>query len=971
MSLSDFARSNTVGGGLGRGGSGSSLATFAGRSSNLGFGVDDEANKVRFGVDAPLVPHNKDSADHLAENNPSAWKRIVNNLMKPVSTVAVASEQLGGVIGHAVMGRGGAAFDEFKSTPGKIGGIWTGTLQRSFIDVYRDNWEAVKVDSNNEQNVAANFWNDGVPEILGTLTDIAADPTNFVGNGLTKTGILADKITKLQKAGTAISSNSKLAAQAKAMGLTPDLLELGATKAEQVQKGQRALLTIMANTRWEKTIYGGSRVYDVLDVAGAGIKQTKASQIVGKVFSTKTSDEGFNVVRDHFKNLNEYRNGKVMDEAIDLQNTLAKLPTEDARRVIDVIETGKGSGIDEVDALAGRLKGSFDEMRKAEEGLGLLKTDIENYFPHQLAKKSETMTTFQKLKSLFLKADGTVVDDVADGFGDARVWSTKLDSSKARKYEGTIAEIKEAFGVEFDDRAAIAYARRALASSKAVTSREFFDSVKQFAMKADNATPGVAVKVKELEGMTFAPDVARQIDRYYDAVKPKELNEFLKTFDAVQNWWKAQALTAPSYHIRNQAGNMWNNQLAGVVDPRVYYDAGKLQTGKAVQFVDDAGRAWDNSTLMDAAKRSGVINEGWYAKDIDVALGSELGGLSWNPLKQNFGLFRANRAVGTAFENNARLAHFIDKLKAGHTVDDAAMSVKKYLFDYGDLTWAEQAVFKRAMPFYTWTRKNIPLQVGALLTQQGRIAATGASKVVNAIESNVEKPDEKYLGDYIKNNVGIRVGTDKEGNTLYFLLGMWLPSAQALDFLSQPTENLIMGVSPLIKTPIELWANQSSFFEDTFGQPSKIERYPGENQSWLGFTMRKKTAYILKNIRILNELDKLNPGSIFGDKDSPSLANRIAPEAGFKAPFGIGYVTTSEQRGGRFTAETDQVTRGLQSLFGKASVYDPGFAKKFYLWDTETKVRELERAIEDAQRDGQKEYAKRLREELTNVKKSR
>ena len=388
-----------------------------------------------------------------------------------------------------------------------------------------------------------------------------------------------------------------------------------------------------------------------------------------------------------------------------------------------------------------------------------------------------------------------------------------------------------------------------------------------------------------------------------------------------------------------------------------------------VKFTDDAGRIWDNKTLMDAAKKSGVINEGWYAKDIDVALSSELGGSSWNPLKQNFGLYKANRSVGSVFENNARLAHFIDQLKKGSTIDNAAASVKKYLFDYGDLTSVEKNIFKRVVPFYTWTRKNIPLQVEKLLQSPEKFGAVG--KVTKAIESNVEKPNEKYLGDYIKNNIGVRVGTDKEGNTHYFLMGQWLPGAQAIDFLSAPVENFIGMISPFIKAPVETWANQSWMFENTFGEPSKIERYPEENQSWLGLTMRKKTVNILKNIRILNELDKLNPGAIFGDEDNPSLINRIAPEAGFKAPFGIGHITTSEKRGGRFTPEGTMADRILQSMFGKDSLYNPNFAKKFYLWDTDTKVRELEKAIKDARRDGQKEYAKRLREELINIKKSR
>lgn len=953
----------------------------AASSTSQDYGTFTNAEAARFGADAPMVPRTRDAADKLAEQNPSLWTRISDNLMKPVSEVAVAAEQTGHILGNLIAGDGRGALDELKATPKKMGGILTGTMKRSFTDVFKDNWTGLHVDDNEGKSVAANFWNDGVPNILGTIVNMAADPLNFVGGGLTQEGKVAEKVTALNKAKETITADSKLMAQAKALGMTTDMLELGATKAEQVEKGQRALLTFFANTRWEKTLVGGSSIYKAMDIAGTGIKSTRVAQNIGKIFSTKTSDEAFNVTQAHFRDLLEYRRGQVMTDAMDIQNHIAQLPHEDAARIVDMIETAGGKPIEAIDdatSIARRLQDNLSTINETEKGIGLRTTELQDYFPHILENAKDSRSSWQKFKDLFKDANGFTAGDEAVSYGNAKEWSTSLDAAKQRKYEGTIAQIRENFGIDFKDNAAVAYAQRALGSAKAVTAKEFFGSVKQFGVSADDVvalegkSAWVPTKAKELEGMKFSPDVARQIDRYYDAVKPAELNSFLKKFDSVQNWWKAQALVAPSYHIRNMAGNLWNNFLAGVNDPTVYYEAGRLQSGKAVQFVDAAGRTWDNSTLLEAAKMKGVINEGWYAKDIDVALSSEMGGLSYNPLKQNFALFRANRAVGTTLENNSRLALFLHEIKGGATLDDAALTVKKFLFDYGDLTWTEQNVLKRAVPFYTWTRKNVPLQVKSLMTQQGRVATLGATKVIKSVENNVIKPNEKYLGDYIKSNLGVRVGTDPRGNTMYFLLGQWLPMAQAVDFLSQPSENFVQSVSPFFKTPIELWANKSTFFEDTFGQPSQIERYPGENQSWLGLTMRKKTAYVLKNIRILNELDKLNPGGIFGDQDSPSLWNRISPDAGFKAPFGIGHVTTSQKRGGRYSPDANGTAdKVFQSLFGKTTLYDPNMARQFYMWDTDTKTRELQKAIKDAQRDGQTEYAKRLLQELIDVKKSR
>lgn len=869
------------------------------------------------------LPKNVDEARELQKTDRSAWQVLSDNLMKPVGVVATISEQLGKSIGEG-------SIDPLLKLPSKIGGIITGTNKRNFSNIWNEGMKNLGVDPR-------------IGSAIGLVFDIAADPLNALGGGLTKAGQLAEKVSALRKAGEVIKADSKLANEIKALGLNADDLILADTKEKQAQLGQRAFLYLMTGRNTQKTLLKGDSIYRQTKGLGEAWGATKAANVLNKVFSTKTSNEAFNKTIEHFRNLKEYRDGKAMDEALDIQKQIADLPAEDMIKIRDVVEGVAKSDDATINTIAARLKANFADIRKTEEALGLMKTDIEAYYPHYLEKN--------KL--------GEKIMDTVKG---ARKWSTASGNFKERKLKVSASEAKELFGVEFSGRPAVDFARRALGSAKAVTSKEFFESIKPFATK-----DGVEVTAKELAGMKFAPDVAAQIDDYAKRIQPEELNVALRTIDAVQNWWKAQALVAPSYHIRNFVGNMWNNHIAGVRNPDSYMKAGAIQRGKPIQFVDAAGREWSTPALVDAAKKNGVIGRGWYAADIEQGLKSELGGNSWNPLKQNFGLYKANRQIGEYFENNSRLAHFIDKLKTGSTVEDAARSVKKYLFNYNELTAAERNLFKRIAPFYTWTRKNIPLQLETLVTDPTKFGTI--AKTTEAIEQNVVKPNEEWLGSYIKDNVGVRVKTDAQGNTHYFLMGNWIPAAQAIDFLSQPVENFIMSVSPFVKMPIELWSNQSTYFDDSFGDPAKIERYPQENQSWLGLTMRKKTANVLKNIRILNELDKLNPGGIFGTEDSPSLLSKIAPKgAGVTLPV-VGTITPAEKRLGRFTPEVSQTARMFQSLFGKTSAYNPAYARKFYLWDKDTKIRELEKAIKDAQKDGQSEYAKRLRQELQSIKR--
>ena len=47
--------------------------------------------------------------------------------------------------------------------------------------------------------------------------------------------------------------------------------------------------------------------------------------------------------------------------------------------------------------------------------------------------------------------------------------------------------------------------------------------------------------------------------------------------------------------------------------------------------------------------------------------------------------------------------------------------VNKWNINYGDLTPFERNVMKRGMPFYTWTRKAMPLMIESPATRPGRV----------------------------------------------------------------------------------------------------------------------------------------------------------------------------------------------------------------------------------------------------------
>src|SRR5258707_14937242 len=140
-------------------------------------------------------------------------------------------------------------------------------------------------------------------------------------------------------------------------------------------------------------------------------------------------------------------------------------------------------------------------------------------------------------------------------------------------------------------------------------------------------------------------------------------------------------------------GNFWNNWLGGVNNPLRYLEAAYIVGQKKgnVNFKDIFGHTWDNPKLLQKAQELGVMGRGQYGGDIERTLRQyiEGKGFKWGdlvtPTQRNIWM-RGGFKVGKTIEDNARLAHFIDRLKKGDSAETAAMSVKKYLFDYGDMT---------------------------------------------------------------------------------------------------------------------------------------------------------------------------------------------------------------------------------------------------------------------------------------------
>lgn len=65
---------------------------------------------------------------------------------------------------------------------------------------------------------------------------------------------------------------------------------------------------------------------------------------------------------------------------------------------------------------------------------------------------------------------------------------------------------------------------------------------------------------------------------------------------------------------------------------------------------------------------------------------------------------------------------------------------------------------------------------------------------------------------------------------------------------------VLARINPLAKVPVEMMSNYSFFT----GKP--ITRFEGQEQEIFGEPFSARAAYLLRQLRVVNEFDKLNPG---------------------------------------------------------------------------------------------------------------
>lgn len=218
----------------------------------------------------------------------------------------------------------------------------------------------------------------------------------------------------------------------------------------------------------------------------------------------------------------------------------------------------------------------------------------------------------------------------------------------------------------------------------------------------------------------------------------------------------------------------------------------------------------------------GAIRSG-QMDDVTRAMGEGMRSGRYNPASMNFAPYNVIRDKQGFVEDVGRALMYLDTYyKTGDSVA-SALAVRDILFDYGEVTPQMARFGKMAVPFWTWTRNNVPLQFRMLFDQPRRMMpfARFENFMANVTENMVGDVygQQGSVPDWMTMNLALQTPVqDEHGNALF--TDIRLPLAD-LEFLTaNPRESATQVLTPYATLPTEWVTGRSTY------TGKEIENFP-------------------------------------------------------------------------------------------------------------------------------------------------
>lgn len=391
-----------------------------------------------------------------------------------------------------------------------------------------------------------------------------------------------------------------------------------------------------------------------------------------------------------------------------------------------------------------------------------------------------------------------------------------------------------------------------------VREKHMFDEIaSRFGSKNKAGGVRYAIDHPRLKGFYFNEEAARQGQQFLKILK--EINtpnpKSLQHIDHVISKIKASlTIYIPSHHWTNLIGDVMFNWYAGVNKPARYNQAMKVMSSQRGRYGDIAsfqkgiagpdalkeaiargvlgnegianagltanaagngvittmrnGQKVTADMIYTAAMREGILPTARVLEEVTSDVTSILD--KFRPLGGRGQ--KAVHAVSEVRDHIPRLAQFIDGIsKHGgsftNAVEKSAGNVRKWHPDGLDLTKFERGVMKRVFPFYSWTRKAIPLAVESAMVAAPKVMAyprlMEELAAINGIDQagNGEFPTDQLIPDWLRER---GIGPVAGGPGSYLFINPSTPTLDIGTMLGHPGQSALDMLNPLAKIPLEL-----------------------------------------------------------------------------------------------------------------------------------------------------------------------
>jgi hypothetical protein len=325
-------------------------------------------------------------------------------------------------------------------------------------------------------------------------------------------------------------------------------------------------------------------------------------------------------------------------------------------------------------------------------------------------------------------------------------------------------------------------------------------------------------------------DGVRVLNTFRQLQQPETVGKLGQMWDNTQKYIKSY-LTIPrfSFHARNLASGTYQNIADGMVGPLdLFREIGnafkQAHTGKQhLQFLDEF--------VSSGGLTSGVMKDIDALRAANQAVPSGLFGGAEKPLMNAlfhpvqtfkeggfnpFNLGSDVKKANVALESGGKLYGLVEYVnrasyyealrKAGHSPSEALHYVNRSQFNYSKSSPWERSVAKKLVPFYSWVRNNLPLQLTRIVERP----LGGVTGVTLKATKDLSSGDSEFTPDFLREGLGIKLpGGTPQATAFLKQAGLPIEDLNRVVFrdgLPDPVrtaQKTMAMMSPLLLAPIE------------------------------------------------------------------------------------------------------------------------------------------------------------------------